>query len=214
MRKYQISVVKREMRRINACLLIILLAAFSVCQAAAEEVSGIRDLFQIPVSTATPAPNAFRFRDGIRWGMNRQQVKALETATMTEKLMPKWSVMITDSEVTVSRFTAHLVFIFYEDQLLMIMYEFQNGSAEEYQYLTGALSAVYGDKHEAEPLKIKALMDAINPNKYVAEQIRQPSGWSTEDGTLVYQYYYSQNGFAITYVSPELDSRIYQTNGL
>ena len=104
--------VKREMRRIYACLLIVLLAAFSVCQAAAEEVSGIRDLFQIPASTATPAPNAFRFRDGIRWGMNRQQVKALETATMTEKLMPKWSVMITDSEVTVSRFSAHLVFIF------------------------------------------------------------------------------------------------------
>lgn len=202
------------MRRIQACLLIICLAVLTVCQAAGEEVSGIRDLFQIPAATATPAPNAFRFRDGIRWGMNTQQVRALETTPMTEKSMAKWSIMLTDTEVTVSRFTAQLVFIFHEDRLQMISYEFKNGSAEEYQYLSGALCTVYGEKHEAEPLKIKELMDAINPNKYITDQIKQPYGWSTEDGTSVYQYIFSQNAFAITYVSPELGSRIYQTNGL
>ncbi len=40
----------------------------------AESVSGMRELFQISEATATPAPNAFRFRDGISWGMNTQQL--------------------------------------------------------------------------------------------------------------------------------------------
>ena len=63
-------------------------------------------------------------------------------------------------------------------------------------------------------MKIKALMDAINPNLYVTEKIREACAWSASDGTTVYLYYYSSDAFAIMYVSPELGSRVYQTNGL
>ena len=186
----------------------------SVTPAAAEEIYGMRELFQAHVITATPAPNAFRFRDGIRWGMSCQQVKALETEPTTERTMQNWSVMLTDGKVAVSRFTADLVFMFREDRLMMISYEFQPGRKEDYLYLTGALSSLYGEKKEADPLTIKALMDSINPNRYKTEMITQAWGWGTQDNTLIFLYYYSSDAYAILYASPEAGSRIYQTNGL
>ena len=96
----------------------------------------------------------------------------------------------------------------------MISYEFQQATKDDYLYLTGALSSVYGEKTDADPLKIKALMDSINPNRYKAELISEAVLWETGDGTSVYLYYYSADAFAVLYVSPELGSRIYQTNGL
>ena len=198
--------MKRMIAWIAACLLLV-----SVSAAGAE---GIRDWFGAPEATATPAPNAFRFRDGIRWGMNSKQVSALETEPMTERSMQNWSIMLTDGRVTVSRFTADLVFMFRDDRLMMISYEFPQEKPDSFQYLTGALSSLYGEMTDAEPLKIKTLMDAINPNRYRIELITQASGWTNGDGTTVYLYYYSETDFAIMYVSPELGARIYQTNGL
>ena len=192
----------------------VILLILSCGQAAAEDVFGMRELFQVPVATATPAPNAFRFRDGIRWGMNTQQVRALETEPMTERTMQNWSVMLTDGKVAVSRFTADLVFMFREDRLLMISYEFQQGRKDDYLYLTGALSSLYGEKKEADPLTIKALMDTINPNRYKTEMITQPWQWNAEDSTLIFLYYYTSDSYAILYASPETGGRIYQTNGL
>jgi hypothetical protein len=200
------------MRRTAAVVLTVLLIIALTGMTGAETVSDIRDWFSMP--TATPAPDAFRFRDGIRWGMNQQQVKALEAEQMTERSMQNWSIMLTDGRVVVSRFTANLAFMFRDDRLMMISYEFPQEKPESFQYLTGALSSLYGEKADAEPLKIKALMDAINPNRYRIELITQACGWTNSDGTAVYLYYYSETDFAIMYVSPELGARIYQTNGL
>lgn len=192
--------------------LLALVMVLAISDAGAE---GIREwFFQSETPTATPAPNAFRFRDGIRWGMNSQQVKAFETEPMTERSMQNWSVMFSDGKVVVSRFTADLIFMFREDRLMMISYEFPQGAQSAFQYLTGALDSLYGTRAEAEPLKIKALMDTINPDRYRTELISQACGWTYDDGTAVYLYYYSEKDFAITYVSPEMGARIYQTNGL
>ena len=190
---------------------LVMLAAG--CAAAEQTVPGIREMMEAP--TATPAPDAFRFRDGIRWGMNPEQVKALETEAMTERTLQDWSVMLTNEKVAVSRFTADLVFMFRQDRLMMITYEFQRQDAEgDFRYLTGALSSVYGDKAEASPEKIKTLMDAINPNRYRTEAITQACGWTAADGTAVYLYFFSPGAFAVMYVSPELGAGIYQINGL
>lgn len=204
--------MKRTVARILVCVLLL--------SSSAAGAEGIVDWFSFGTTeaavtaTATPAPNAFRFRDGIRWSMNMKQVSALETEPMTERSMNSWSIMLTDSRVAVSRFTADLVFMFRDDRLMMISYEFPQEKQDSFNYLTGALSSLYGEKTEAEPLKIKALMDAINPNRYKTELITQACEWNHTDGTSVYLYYYSETDFAIMYVSPELGSRIYQTNGL
>ena len=197
------------MKRIGALLTAAILMVF--VSAGAE---GMRDWFQVSEATATPAPNAFRFRDGIRWGMNPQQVKALETEPMTERSMQNRSVMLTDGKVVVSKYTADLVFMFLDSRLQMISYEFMQGTQDSFLYLTGALCSVYGGKKDADPQKIKFLMDAINPNRYKTELITQAYAWEYGDGTTVYLYYFSQTDFAIMYVSPDLGNGIYQINGL
>ncbi len=201
----------RKLAALLAALIFLILPVTACC----ETVPGLSDWFSTP--TATPSPNAFRFRDGIRWGMNKQQVQALEMTPMTERNSEDntLSIMKTNGKVPVSRFTADLVFMFRQDRLLMITYEFKSPTlANDYAYLTAALSSLYGEQTPAEPMKIKALMDAINPNLYVTEKIREACAWSASDGTTVYLYYYSSDAFAIMYVSPELGSRVYQTNGL
>ena len=147
--------------------------------------------------------------------MNQQQVSAIENIPMKQMSSSEWAVLISESPVQVSRFYADLVYIFRQDALRMITYEFtKDCSTLNYQYLTGALESLYGTRTEAEPLKIKALMDTINPDRYRTDLISQACGWTHDDGTTVYLYYYSEKDFAITYVSPEMGSRIYQTNGL
>ena len=198
-------------------LMLVLCAGTALGEQPAETAAGWEQFGQVSGTvspTETPAPNAFRFRDGIRWGMNTELVKALETEPMAERTMQDWSVLFTGEKVAVSRFTADLIFMFRGNRLLMITYEFSPGTEDSFLYLTGALSSVYGEKADAEPLKIKALMDAVNPSRYRTDAITRACGWNTADGTSVYLYYYTQNDFAIMYVSPEQGSRIYQINGL
>ncbi len=70
------------MKRKTAFLLVLIMV-FAITNAGSE---GIREWFlqsETAMATATPAPNAFRFRDGIRWVMNSHQVEAFETEPMT-----------------------------------------------------------------------------------------------------------------------------------
>lgn len=170
---------------------------------------------ETPQPTVTPSPDSFRFRDGIRWGMSPQQVKALESVNMVERVLQDWAIMVTTEKVAVSRFTADLVFIFRQEQLKMIVYEFQRKDADaDYQYLTGALCSLYGEQKDADPTMIKVLMDAVNPGRYQADQLTKAYGWLTADGTAVFQYQYAPDSFGVMYVAPELGGGLYQTNGL
>ena len=216
------------MMRRSMCLGIAVLMIFTAGAVTAEQGPGQQtqetqqgwDQFGLPTTsvtpfiTVTPGPNAFRFRDGIRWSMNPQQVQALEPEQMTLRTMADWSVMLTDTKVVVSLFTADLVFMFRQNMLQMISYEFTGVRQDDFRYLGAALSTVYGESTEGDPLTVKALMDAINPNRYKSELIKNTMKWVTADDTSVYLYYYSENAFAITYVSPELGAKVYQVNGL
>ena len=128
----------RKVFSVFISLMIITCAVFSgACaeQAAPSiwELLGVGTATEAPTMTpqptVTPSPDDFRFRDGIRWGMNPQQVKSLESVNMVERVLQDWSIMVTTEKVAVSRFTADLVFIFRQEQLKMIVYEFQRKDA-------------------------------------------------------------------------------------
>ena len=170
---------------------------------------------ETPQPTITPSPESFRFRDGIRWGMNPQQVKALESENMVERVLQEWAIMVTTEKVAVSRFTADLVFIFRQEKLMMIVYEFQRQEAEsDFRYLTGALCSLYGEQNEADPSMVRVLMDAVNPGRYRPDGLTKAYGWTLADGTAVYQYQYAADSFGVMYAAPELGGALYQTNGL
>lgn len=169
--------------------------------------------------TPAPAPSVpsstfFSFRGGIQWNMPRETVQALESVELMEQNRDSWSILLSLSQVTVSRYTADLVYMFYNDQLKMISYDFGTGStAADFQYLTGALDSVYGDHSDPSPADIIGVMDQIYPGYYSADRLTLRRGWSTE-GTLIYLYYYAENSFAILYVNAASVSPVFDTTGL
>ena len=92
-----------------------------------------------------------------------------------------------------------------------------DAASGSYQYLTGALTSVYGQNTDTDPLEIVSAMDRIYPGYYTADRLSQVYGWRSGDGTAIYLYYYADSSFAILYVSPDIVSSgtgNYVTTGL
>lgn len=198
-------------KKIVLCFLtaILLCGTFGSC--AENQVPSIRDMVM------TEQQKSFLFRNGVTWGMNPQQVSIVENIPMKQFNPSEWSVLLSDSPVQVSRFYADLVYIFYQNALRMISYEFQNDcTVLNYQYLTGALCSLYGESRESNPSVIKGWMDRVYPNHYQLELIQRAAEWTTEDGTSIYLYYFTDKNYAILYVCPTSggNNSGYDTNGL
>ena len=198
------------------CFLMIFILSCAAATGLGEGV--IPYLWGAPAETETPAPSAsFFFRGGIQWNMTREQVRALEPIELTERNNESWSVLIPLMPVEVSRYTADLVYMFREDQLKMIQYDFgATNSAADFLYLTGALDTVYGEHEEPEVSEIVSLMDQIYPTYYRAESITGQAAWTAGDGTRIYKFYYSPGAYTILYANPGdgLASGNYVTTGL
>ena len=200
----------KRMKR--ACCLC--LAAMLMLWAGAGSAGGvIPNLREDPVPT--PAPGVFSFRGGVQWNMTRELVKALETVELTERAQDGWSILFPLTRVEVSRYTADLVYMFYNDRLKMISYDFGAGGPQtDFQYLTGALDSVYGDHTEPAAADIIGVMDQIYPGYYSAEKLLNRRGWRAGEDTLIYLYYYAENAYAILYVCAGGAPASYVTTGL
>jgi len=199
--------------RIIVCCILVFIFFLSSFPAVAENeaATSIRDLV---ISEKKP----FSFRNGVSWAMTLQQVQVIENIPMKQVPSSDWSVLISESPVQVSRFQADLVYIFYQDALRMITYEFQqkDSTSLNYQYLTGALCSVYGENKDANPIVIKSWMDRIYQNYYQLDKIHDAKEWTAEDGTSIFLYYFKNETFAILYVCPVTGNgnNGYDTNGL
>ena len=202
-------------KKIVLCFLTAILLCGTFGSFAENQVPSIRDMVMTE-------KKPFSFRNGISWGMNPQQVSVIENIPMEQRSSTEWSVMVPTEKVQVSRFYADLVYMFYQNALRMINYEFQeerNGQTDprslNFQYLTGALCSVYGESREANPAVIKSWMDRIYQDYYQQEKIHDALEWTAEDGTVIFLYYFSDTSFAILYVCPSNGGGSgYDTNGL
>lgn len=155
-----------------------------------------------PEESAVPA-GTFQFRNGAEWGDNASAVQEKEGQAMIERKQGDWAILYTQSRVEVSRYFADLVYMFYQDRLRMITYDFGTDSGSgSFGYLTGALTSVYGEMSEAEAGDVIRVMDQIYPGYYSESLVTGVKQWTADDGTLIYLYYYAAEAFAILYVSP------------
>lgn len=191
-----------------------LLAVLLLLPAAAGGADGvIPNLRETP--TVTPPAGTFSFRGGVQWNMTRELVRALETVELTERNQDGWSILYPLAPVQVSKFTADLVYMFYNDRLKMISYDFGAGGNEaDFRYLTGALDSVYGDHTEPAATEIIGIMDQIYPGYYSAERLTNRRGWKAGEDTLIYLYYYADNAYAVLYVCAGSAQGSYVTTGL
>ena len=200
------------MRRMAAILCALLMLGAGT-DAFAENYGGASSIRDMVMTEK----KAFSFRNGITWGMNPQQVAVIENVPMEQAFSSEWSILLTSSQVSVSRFSADLVYIFRQEALRMIPYEFKTDcSTLNFQYLTGALCSLYGESREANPAVIKGWMDRVYQNYYNQNLIHNATEWSAEDGTYIYLYYVTENTYAILYVCPNQGGggSSYNTDGL
>lgn len=186
--------MKNKMMRMLLLGLSLLLICRGVPAAGEGLVSDLKKTEPVQV-TAEP----FSFRNGVQWLMDSKQVQATETVPMVERSQGEWSVLYPQSKVQVSRFSGYLAYIFHQNQLRMIMYEFEKEPDSTYAYLRGALKSVYGETEEAEAQEVVMIMDQLYPGRYSAEQLKEITRWSRTDGTRIYLYRYSETAFAILY---------------
>ena len=210
------------MKRV-CCLLMLLMMLFPAGGLAS---GGIQNLWGTPLPSATPSPTpaagetaaasagGFTFRSGIRWDMSLDLVRALETVPMTERSNGGWSILYPLSPVEVSRYTADLVYMFFNDRLKMIAYSFSQGSESDFQYLAGALDSLYGTRSEPAAEEIILFNDQIYPGHYKAEQLKKRYGWSAGEDTLIFLYYFSDSAYEILYVNAGEYKGGYNTTGL
>ncbi len=168
-----------------------------------------------PGISAAGTGGGFSFRGGVRWGMTRDLVKALETVELVGRENGEWSILYPTVKVDVSRYQADLTYMFLNDQLKMIAYNFgAAGTEADFQYLTGALDSVYGDHVEPDAAMIFGFWNQIYPGSYSLENIRQARGWTAGEDTMICLYYYAKDAYEILYIRAGKASDAYVTTGL
>ncbi len=199
MKKLKRKIPKRKTGLIRI-LTAMTAAVLLTCCAGGGLAGAIPDLHT--AKPKTPA-GTFQFRNGAGWGDTAAEVQEKEGQAMVERKQGDWAILYTQSRVEVSRYFADLVYMFYQDRLRMITYDFGTDSGSgSFGYLTGALSSVYGEMSEAEPGDVIRVMDQIYPGYYSESLVTGVKLWTAADGTMIYLYYYAADAFAILYVSP------------
>ncbi len=222
-------------------LMLLLLAAVGCCApAAADNAANSWWMMPTPVPSETPASGiyyvtpepgtqpapvtpspapavpygVFTFRGGATWNMTPEQVIATENVGLTRMANGSWTVLFQE-RAAVSSYTAQLVYMFRDSLLQMINYDFVAGAnAGDYAYLSEALSSVYGAPESANTVDIYAAMNQVDPGRYRVSALRDARVWHTADGTGIFLYWYSEDAYAILYVSPAAAAGTYNTAGL
>ena len=173
-------------------------------------------LFLCPTAFAeVPAEETpeFTFRNGIRWGMTPEQVRAAEGREADDFYPTRDSVDILEFyDVPVSRFTSDLVYIFVNDTLYGACYcgfdtDYISASCH---YLNGALSSVYGNPVPVEPDVINQFMIDISDGNNTGN-FGDSLEWHAADDTKIWLTFYGDYDIYIFYVSPEFDASLIGT---
>lgn len=143
----------------------------------------------------TPRPpvseSAFVFRGGITWDSTPDDIRKAEHVWNLHDQTNGGIVRYTVGNVTVSNFTADLLFFYKSNRLAAITYgiktekdQLQNG----YQYLVDAMTHKYGVPAATDAERLKASILAIEPDYSAIEKTLKAASWTEwalPDQTLV-----------------------------
>lgn len=195
------------MKRIIALLLIAAVCVMGIgafAEDAAPETGANAE-------TATEA-TGFVFRDGITWGMSVEDVRGIEKGKVDAFSETGNVTALRYGLTDVSIFTAdYLLYLFVDNKLVSAVYLFtQNWNDDQFNYLTGALTQLYGAPTEMTKEEITA-ESGFYPG-FDGSAIEKAYGW-TGNGVLVRIARDSE--IDIFYLDPDFTyTPHYNTNGL
>ncbi len=152
--------------------------------------------------TAACAEATFTFRNGIVWGMSAADVTAAEGRECDiEYPFDEEKSLLFFENTTVSKYTSDMQFLFWGDQLRLVVYDFYGYSATDadgFTYLLGAMDSSYGASTAADPAEIASVLNNVVPELYLAEELTDCHVWQLTDATI-YMFRYPGDSFAIVY---------------
>lgn len=155
-------------------------------------------ILAVAAAGAASAEEEFTIRDGIRWKMSMEEVKAIEGEgddygmyEVGRGVTKLWYDL--ERGKMVSLFPCALSFSFIDDKLYLLKYEsdysgYGLDDVQEYLYLTNAMTSLYGEGHtpsEEETLRVAiALNPAYEEDSYLEEVVlTRLVMWSLPQGT-------------------------------
>ena len=173
-------------------------------------------LFTCTLASADMQTNSFVFRNGIVWGMSQKEVTASES-TKGQAYALNDLELLQYLNVSMSKFTATLFYVFDDSQLSMAGYMVESGSQETFDYLGSALCQVYGSTQTEIETEFIDVLNYLNPSLYTEEEVAgfPMALWTTPDGTdiwMVWENVERSNVVEVIYVSPAVKEKIAQKN--
>lgn len=159
----------------------------------------------------------FSFRNGVKFWMTKSEVLQVETETnQTDKtywypLTPeKWEWLWYDEYVTVSDYSACLMYSFAAGTLQGANYLFGFYDKETFDGIASALSELYGEKADVSNDELDEFARPVIGG-IIGPDVELSNGYVWyQDNVTIYEYQYGENGkFAITYLNPEFDYELF-----
>ena len=175
-------------------ILLCLFLLLNCCLVFAEQAESSADL---------PDNDEFIFRDGIRWGMNEEEVIALEGEERERSVEMGFSAMMYE-DVQISKYQGMLIYAFLEDQLVFSAYGIEDADEEMFDYLKTALETVYGKESEEFAEEIIPILNLLTGKEFQAEnvQARPFVIWEAAENTRICLFKDSDL-LIVLYVSPD-----------
>lgn len=162
-----------------------------------------------PSGNPEPAEEVFTFRNGATWGMNREQVIALEGTEPARKTQRNFRYVLFFDPIEVSIVKDGIAaYMFREDtdSLIATWYALENATAEKTDYFVRAYTAKYGEEKEANPGDYCAINEKMHGDPASAAAYIEGSfhRWDGPGGTQIWCCVRTDNLLILTYASPEI----------
>ena len=156
---------------------------------------------------AEETAETFSFRNGITWGMGREEVAAAEGSDGDYSEETTCSFLKYD-EVKISKYSGHLVYAFSEDALQVTAYLISDAKEDTLDYMLNAYDTKYGEGQEADFQELFSILLKVNPDSRAPENLQDCTvrKWETSSGTEIWMIWGGSeyDELMIFYISPDL----------
>lgn len=161
---------------------------------------------------------SFTFFNGVRWGMTSEEVTSCERkdADYTHGVREHLTESDYDDQ-QVSKYTATRAYSFADDSLFAVCYyRFSSKEKNDFMYLQGALTSLYGESLPLLPEKVYDFFSDVS-----GEQITQTFSdcieWQVNGDTKIWLFMLDSEEIYLIYISDSFDPSqigVYDTTGL
>ena len=153
---------------------------------------------------------SFSFRNGIMFGMNKDQIIAIEeekneipSESWKTNEFENWLGLTPESRVPVGRYNAVLTYMLTDEQMEVAAYDFYTYNDAVFEETFNYLSELYGSSTETSSADIVKLLDCFAPG-FTESDIAHGLSWKVSNGDILL-FYYNPSSFLIIFTNSEWD---------